>query len=82
MLGLVAISDPVKEDAKVAISGLKEAGLEPIIITGDNERTAHAIAKEVGVETVISQVLPQDKANKVRELQKQGFRVVIDRRWH
>lgn len=58
LIGLVAISDPIKEDSKVAISGLKEAGLEPIIITGDNERTAHAIVKEVGVETVISQVLP------------------------
>lgn len=58
LIGLVAISDPIKEDSKVAISGLKEAGLEPIIIAGDNERTAHAIVKEVGVETVISQVLP------------------------
>ncbi|MFQ6107851.1 MAG: heavy metal translocating P-type ATPase [Thermoplasmata archaeon] len=77
LLGLLAISDPVKDDAKEAISRLKGAGLDPMMVTGDNERNAYAVAKEVGIETVMANVLPQGKVGKIRELQDRGHRVVM-----
>jgi|Deesub1362A_J573_1020465.scaffolds.fasta_scaffold02583_4 cation transport ATPase len=69
LVGLIAIADTLKEDAREAIARMKAAGLRPIMITGDNERTARAVARAVGIEEVLAQVLPNEKAAKIRELQ-------------
>ncbi|WP_420843808.1 heavy metal translocating P-type ATPase [Lentibacillus sediminis] len=75
--GIVAVADTIKETAPQAISELKEQGLEVIMLTGDNERTAQAIAKQVGIDQVIAQVLPEEKADKVKEIQLQGKKVAM-----
>lgn len=75
VVGLIAVADILKPEAKEAIKKLKQAGLEIWMITGDNERTAQAIGKQVGIENIMAQVLPQNKALKVQELQKQGKKV-------
>ncbi|MDP2926740.1 MAG: heavy metal translocating P-type ATPase [bacterium] len=75
--GLMAVADILKPEAKEAIRKLKEAGLEIWMITGDNERTAQAIGQQVGILNIMAQVLPQNKALKVQELQKQGKKVAM-----
>jgi Cu+-exporting ATPase len=70
--GILAIADTLKATTKAAIADLKRMGLAVTMITGDNERTAHAIAQEVGIEDVHAGVLPQDKAREVRALQERG----------
>ncbi len=75
--GLIALADTVKDDAAEAISQLREAGLEPVMLTGDNLRTARAVAEQVGIRQVLAQVLPQEKAEHVRALQRQGKRVAM-----
>ncbi len=70
--GTVAVLDTVKETAKEAIEMLKEQGLEVVMLTGDNSRTAEAIARTVGIDTVISEVLPDQKADVVKEYQSEG----------
>lgn len=70
--GIIAIADTLKENSKEAIDVLKRMGLETVIMTGDNRRTAMAIAKELGVERVLSEVLPEDKAKEVKRLQAEG----------
>lgn len=77
LIGLLTIADVVKEDAAEAIRGMEHAGLTPTMLTGDNEHTARAIASLVGIKEVHAQVLPQDKAARVRELQQRGFRVAM-----
>ena len=70
--GLIGIADTLKEYSKEAIHELKKMGLSIIMITGDNERTAKAVAKQVGINEIMAEVLPQDKAKKIEELQSQG----------
>ncbi|MBI2543269.1 MAG: heavy metal translocating P-type ATPase [Candidatus Aenigmarchaeota archaeon] len=71
-IGLIGVADTLKEFSKEAVQQLKRMGIEVWMITGDNERTAKAIAQQVGIEYIMAQVLPQDKATKVKELQKKG----------
>jgi len=73
VLGIIGIADAVKEDSVKAISILNIQKYRIVMITGDNERTARAIAREVGIKEVIANVLPEDKAKKVQDLQKRGF---------
>jgi Cu+-exporting ATPase len=77
MCGIIAIADTLKETTKDAIAELESMGLDVVMITGDNARTANAIAKEIGIEKVLAQVLPQDKANNVKELQSKGQTVAF-----
>ena len=77
VIGLIAIADTVKEDARAAIARMKAHGLRPIMLTGDNARTARAVAATVGIEEVLAEVLPHEKAEKVRERQARGERVVM-----
>ena len=70
--GILAVADTLKATTKAAIADLKQMGLAVTMITGDNERTAHAIAREVGIDDVHAGVLPQDKAREVRTLQERG----------
>lgn len=75
IIGIIAVADPIKESSIKAVSTLKHLGKQVVMLTGDNELTAHAIAKQVGIDTVISEVLPEDKAQQVENLQKKGKQV-------
>ncbi|MGQ7595628.1 heavy metal translocating P-type ATPase [Streptococcus suis] len=77
LLVVIAIADQVKPSSHTAIQDLHQMGLEVVMLTGDNEKTAQAIADQVGIDTVISQVLPEDKANQVKLLQAQGKQVAM-----
>jgi Cu+-exporting ATPase len=76
-LGALAVSDPVKEDSAEAVARLRKMGLEVIMLTGDHEAVARAIGAEVGVDEVMAQLLPAEKADRIRELQARGRRVAM-----
>ncbi len=75
--GIVAIADALKETTQHAIEAFKQEKLDVVMITGDNKRTAEAIARKVGINQVLAEVLPQDKANAVKQLQEQGKKVAF-----
>lgn len=70
--GIVAVADTIKPTAPVAVRGLRAAGIEPVMMTGDNERTARSVARQLGIERVFAEVLPADKARFVKQLQDEG----------
>ncbi len=76
-IGLIGIADTLKADAKEAVTKLINSGIEPIMITGDNKRTAEAIAKQLGLKKIFAEVLPNDKAEKVKLLQQNGQKVAF-----
>jgi Cu2+-exporting ATPase len=75
--GLVAVADAIKPSARETLRRLKEMGVEAVMITGDNRRTAEAVARELGIERVFAEVLPADKARYVQQLQREGKRVAM-----
>ncbi|MFI3138371.1 MAG: heavy metal translocating P-type ATPase [Methylococcaceae bacterium] len=72
MLGIIAVADPIKKDSAAAVQQLKDDGIRVIMVTGDNQITAHAIARQAGIVEIRAQVLPQDKMAIVKELQQAG----------
>ena len=77
VVGVIAVADTLKQHAREAVSALKDMGLDVVMITGDNPRTAAAVAREVGIERVLAEVLPEAKAFEVKRLQGEGQRVAM-----
>jgi len=77
LLGVIAVADTPKPTSAKAVAAFRELGLEVVMLTGDNQRTADAIGKELGVTSVLAEVLPQDKERKIRQLQDQGKKVAM-----
>ena len=77
LAGIIVVADPVKDGAVEAISELQRAGIHVVMLTGDNRRTAEAVAKRVGIDEVLAEVLPEQKQAKVAELRAAGRRVAM-----
>ncbi|MBT9156153.1 MAG: Copper-exporting P-type ATPase A [Firmicutes bacterium] len=75
--GVIAVADTVKEDSSAALLELKKMGLTPVMITGDNKRTAAAIGRAVGITHILAEVLPEGKVEEIKRLQSQGFKVAM-----
>ena len=74
---VIAVADTLKESSKEAIDELKKMSIDVYMITGDNRRTAAAVAKQAGIENILAEVLPEDKAKEVEKLKKQGLKVAM-----
>ena len=77
IIGVVAVADMVKPTSSQAIGEFREMGIDVVMLTGDNRRTAEAVRKKLGIDTVIAEVLPQDKEREIRKLQEQGKKVAM-----
>jgi Cu+-exporting ATPase len=77
VVGIIAVADPIKEDSAAAIRDLQKMGLEIVMVTGDNKRTAEAVARMVGIDRVFAEVLPEEKANQIVKLQAEGKKVAM-----
>ena len=77
LAGLVVVADPVKESAANAIAELRRDGIQVVMLTGDNRRTADAVARRVGIDEIMAEVLPDQKQAKVEELRRKGRRVAM-----
>ncbi|MEI3605706.1 heavy metal translocating P-type ATPase [Pseudogracilibacillus sp. SE30717A] len=77
LIGMIALADIIRESAKEAISKLKEKGVHSIMLTGDNKKVAHWVAKQLDIDEVYAEVLPDDKANQVKEIQSKGWKVAM-----
>ncbi len=75
--GIIAVADPIKKDSRKAIATLKKMGLRPVMITGDNQRTAKAVASQVNIDEYIAGILPEQKAEEVKRLQQEGKTVAM-----
>ncbi len=76
-LGILSVADIVKATSREAVRQLKEEGIEVVMLTGDNKRTAEAIRRQLDIDTVIAEVLPQDKEREIARLQEQGKKVAM-----
>jgi Cu+-exporting ATPase len=77
LIGIIGLADTIKEDALKAIEEIKRNKIEALMITGDNKNTAESIAKQVGIERLYAGVLPEEKAEKIRELQREGTKIAM-----
>ena len=77
LVGLIGIGDEIKADAAATVQRMREAGITPAVITGDNERTARAVTEEVGIDRVMADVLPDEKREEIGRLQDEGHRVAM-----
>ncbi|PIR69075.1 copper-translocating P-type ATPase [Candidatus Nomurabacteria bacterium CG10_big_fil_rev_8_21_14_0_10_03_31_7] len=77
MLGIIMVADMIKKEAKEAVKDLHKLNIKVVMLTGDNKNTAEYIAKEIGIDEVVAEVMPEDKLNKIKELQKGGYVVAM-----
>ncbi len=77
LIGIIAVEDEIKKDSAFAVKQLKKLGLKVVMLTGDNQKTAHAIANKVGIDEIYHSLMPEDKANIIKELKKQGKLIMV-----